>query len=200
MTLCWACGRGMAMTKHSERQKTRGRERESREKKNENKTLTLSTLTHSPKVNWKYTNVWLHVWALPAAQYPPLAPPLHSQLFAFYSKLRANLFCLHSSSLRLFVSFYAQFQFMRFRAETLHVHPERERGREVFPTHSRSCVDPVSVFCCWQLQFNWVITPSARRCQWQVDGSNARIANAYAIRIIHALYIILYIAYSIYIV
>lgn len=29
-------------------------------KKTENKTLT-STLTHSPKVNWKYTNVRLHV-------------------------------------------------------------------------------------------------------------------------------------------
>lgn len=52
-------------------------------KKNENKTLTL---THSPKVNWKYTNVRLHVWAIPDSVRSPLPSTPNCSIFALTTR------------------------------------------------------------------------------------------------------------------
>lgn len=136
-------------------------------KKNENKTLTL---THSPKVNWKYTNVRLHVWAIPDSVRSPLPPlcysPFPEQLY----------FCTHNSSLFTVncVQIYFPctrcvylFHFMRnfsLCASGQKLCMSNESICSVPASHSRYLSrDPVLscrvlLCCCWQLQFNWVIT------------------------------------------
>lgn len=159
---CCSSGRG-TMTKRRERAR-------SDEKKKENKTLT-STLTHSPKVNWKYTNVRLHVWALPDLVRSPLSLP---HCCSPYPKLL--YFCTHNSSLFTVncVQIYFActhcvylFHFMcNFSlcasGQKLCMSTESFCSVPASRYHSRDPVVSCRVLlcCCWQLQFNWVITPT----------------------------------------
>lgn len=132
------------------------------------------------------------------ALFPSPAQFLHTQLVAFYSKLRANLFSMHS--LRLFVSFYAQFQFMRFWPETLHVHRESfcpcvpaSLPQPRFPVAFLDPVDPV--VACSAVADNCSLIELLPQCQalpvtsWWLAANCRRIFHMDNPWIIHLPYI-----------